>query len=230
MDKKIVFFLLLTLLFIAPKVNAENSPYSQTTNKAYVGSESSRPEFKQKTDMGISKDIMVMRNNLKANPKVEEFKMKISQISDARKKQLIERIDKNISSINTRSTSVMSNSLTRMTNILDNVKTKEATLPSGSNTSALDASIVTATNAITAANLAVTTQSQKQYAATITDASNSAALKTPIMQMYSQFKTDITATYKTVLAAKLAVAKTVTELYKLIGEEKSATSAAVLTQ
>lgn len=230
MDKRLLIFIFLPLFFITSKAYAQNSQYYQPP-QTRNGTESSKPNFRMPSGtMTNTKDIMTLKNNLN-NPKVLEFKSKLSQIKDSRKKQIAEKIDTNISTINTRSTTTMNNALTKMTNILNNIKAKEATVATGgANTAALDASITTATAAITTAQAAVTSQSQKQYTATITDASNSATLKSPFSQMFLQFKTDIMATFQTVLTAKMSVTKAAVELNKLIGgpAPQASSNAAVL--
>ncbi len=215
MNKKLLVFAFLPLLFITSTAYAE-TPQNMMYARQNVGSESSKQNF-GKTN-GEFKNMMMQKMDLKNNPKFAEFKAKISQISDARKKQVAERIDLNITNLNTKSTTSLNNSLTRLTEVLNNIKTKQSTIATtGANLVPLSTAISNAETAINNAKAAVTTQSQKQYTADIPNASNSATLRSPFSQMLLQFKQDIMNTRQSVLSAKEAVVKAAIELNKLMG-------------
>lgn len=147
--------------------------------------------------------------------KLQDFREKIKTIRDTRKKQLVLRIDDRIATSNANLTNKMSEALKRMSFFLTNLATKSSALKaSGKDTTALDAAIANAQTAITTAQAAVDTQKAKTYTAEITDDS---LLKGAIGQMVSGFRLDIMATYKTVIDAKQAVMKAVSELAQLNG-------------
>lgn len=155
--------------------------------------------------------------------KRQEFKDRIAQIKDTRKKMIAERIDNNIATRNTRLTDKMEKALERLSNHLGKFEDRAAALKdAGKNTAAVESAIAAADAAITAAQSAVDAQSQKVYTATITDDST---LGSTISQMFQQFRQDIMATHATVKTAKEAVVKVLQELAKISGE-KAATSSA----
>jgi hypothetical protein len=158
--------------------------------------------------------------------KMQTFREQIQTIKDVRKKMLVERIDDRIATADARLTSKMTAALTRMSAILAKIKTKGAVLKAqGKDTTALDAAIAAAETAIANAQSAVDTQAAKTYTATIGD---DATLKNTIGQMVSGFRLDIMATYKTVIDAKQAVMKALSELAKLGGVGDTATGSGAL--
>jgi hypothetical protein len=145
----------------------------------------------------------------------DDFKAKISAIKDERKKMVVGKIDDHVASANARLTSKMSNTLTRLTDILNKFKERASALKTGgANTAALDSAIAAAEAAIASAQTKVTTQADKTYTANIT---TDAALRFVIGNMISQFRLDISATHKSVVDAKQAVVKVLSELAKLGG-------------
>ncbi len=160
--------------------------------------------------------------NLRKNENIDAFKKRVSEIRDAKKKEIVERIVLKINESNTSLTGKMLVGLDKMTTIIADTTTKSAVLKSGGkDTSALDLSIQQASSAIKSAKDAATTQSQKEYSANITSDST---LKTDIGKMVSTFRTDIKATHSLVSQARTAVLKTNVELKKLINEGEIPTS------
>ncbi len=158
---------------------------------------------------------------------LQRFREQIQTIKDERKKLLVEKIEDHIATSNARLTTKMKNALSRMSAILQDIKVKAAgQKAAGKDTTALDNAIAAAETAIANAQAAVNTQSQKEYTTTISD---DTGLKGVIGQMVSQFKIDLTATYKTVVDARQAVANVIMELAKLggIGNTFNASSSAI---
>ena len=204
MSKKLILFLFLLVLVSPLQVFAqtESTPSFPQNIK----------EIRQKALSGIKTER-------------EEFKEKIAQIKDARKKNLVERISNNITNSNTKLTSKMAQALTRMENILTNLKNKSTVFKAaGEDTAALETAIAEAGQAITTAQSAVNTQAQKEYAETISDEN---ILRSVIGKMVSQFRLDISTTHKTVVDAKQAVSKAISEAAKLggVGESNATKSA-----
>jgi len=158
---------------------------------------------------------------------MQRFRDEIKTIKDERKKALVQRISDRISEINTRLTTRMTNSLNRMTALLTNLKTKSSELKTaGKDTAALDAAITSAETAITNAQALVNSQSQKTYSA---DIISDTSVKSPIAQMFSQFKIDILAAYNAVVSARQAVANALSEHAKLEGGTNTATGSATIS-
>ena len=119
----------------------------------------------------------------------------------------------------------MNTALDRIAAVLDKIKTKsQEAQGAGQDTTALNAAIANADTAITNARSAVQTQSQKAYTSNIS--SGSADLKSPISQMFQQFRADMLNTHNLVLEAKKAVVTAAQELAKLKGETPTATGSA----
>jgi len=144
----------------------------------------------------------------------QDFKDKLAQIKDARKQTLVNKIDTRIETINTNRTQAMSKSLTQLSAILDRVVSKSATLTPAPT---MD-KVTLAKEKLSAAQTAVTAQAAKQYVISIT---NDSTLKTDVMTTLTTFRTDITATHKTVLDAKQAV---IDAIKSLEPEEKTSTT------
>lgn len=156
----------------------------------------------------------------------ESFHEQLSLIKDARKKTIAQRVNTGITNANKNRTNMMSAALDRFTNIISELSSKSATLKTqGKDTTALDAAITNAQTAITTATGMVGTQKAKTYSAEITDDST---LGNAIRQMVLQFKTDITATYQSVLTAKKAVVAAMLEMVKLTSSTE--TKATVVNQ
>lgn len=179
----------------------------------------------------IRSQLLQTREMLKSKILQERnlFKEKVAALKDQRKKTIVERVDERIPEINSNRTTQMSNALARMNDILDRISTKAAALKAqGKNTTALDQAITTARNAITTSQTAVNTQAGKTYTISITTEDT---LKTTVGATLKQLTTDLQATHKTVIAAREAVRKAITELAKLggvraEGSTKTATEAA----
>jgi len=160
-----------------------------------------------------------------------EFKAKLEEISDSNKQTIVEKIDTQITSLNTSQTASWMQALTKMESVLSRISAQAATLKAqGQNTAALETSIANAQTAITTAKAAVNTQASKEYIITITSES---ALRTNVGSTVSQFKTDSKTTKQTVIAARIAVVKAFAELVKLTGasiEEHASSSGTMHTQ
>lgn len=152
-----------------------------------------------------------------------EFKQRISEIKDQRKRVITERIDNKIVNANARMTNKMTETLNKLNRILDSIQERAGNLSSaGHDTTALNNAIAQAQTAIAEAQSAVDAQAAKEYTATITD---EATLRNAIGQMVSGFRLDIQGVHKKVVDAKQAVMKAISELAKLRGERTATESA-----
>lgn len=152
----------------------------------------------------------------------EEFKTKLEELRNGRKKEIIERLDARISQVNTNRMVKISDSLDRLQTILNSVSSKSATLTSTDKT-LLTQAIADAQEALDEAQTAVDTQAEKDYVFTITDDSQ---LRVSIGTTVSQFTRDMRDTHKKVVEAKQAVKKTAMYYNRLKNGEKEATDSA----
>lgn len=167
----------------------------------------------------LKQKINVLKNDRAG--KIEEFKARLAQIKDERKKELAQRIANKIENSNKRLTDKMTRALERLSTILNKIGDKEAALKAkGEDTTNLKNAIVNAKTAIDEAKQAVSEQAAREYSAELADDS---LLKAAIGRMVSSFRLDIVSAHKTVIAAKQAVSKAISELAKLGGVRKNAT-------
>lgn len=144
------------------------------------------------------------------------FKQRLAALKDQRKKNVVDKVDQKLSTVNKNRTDHMGDVLDRLSGILDKISEKAALLKNqGKNTASLDTAIANARTAITTAQTAVTAQAAKEYIAQIADETT---LKTTVGTTVSQLQSDLLATRKTVIDARMAVLNAAMELAKLRGE------------
>lgn len=133
----------------------------------------------------------------------EEFKTKILEIKDQRTKEVVERVDGRLNTVNANRTAALTKHLDRMSSILVRIENRVAKKRSdGVDTSAVDKAVVEAQSAIDTAKEAVTSQASKEYIVTITDETK---LKIDVKSAFDQFKSDMEATLLTIKQAKEAL-------------------------
>lgn len=153
----------------------------------------------------------------KFQAKREAFQQKISTIKDERKRQLVERIDTKMNTVNTNRTNKMSENLEKLVNILDGIKEKAASAKeNGKNTNTVDTVIAKAETAIQNAKTAVQTQAGKEYVITITS-TGSGQLKNSVGITTKQLQADLSASHKLMVLVKQAVQQAHMELSKVLG-------------
>ena len=151
----------------------------------------------------------------KAAAKREALKTKIQTLKDEKKKEVVERLNTKLTTVNANRTTNMSEILAKLNEILGKVTTKAADAKTqGKDTSVVDAAVSAAKDALTKAETAITTQAGKDYTLTIT---TETALKNTVGQTTSQMQVDLKATHATVVETKRAVSLAATELRKLLG-------------
>lgn len=193
MRSKIVSFLLafIILLVLPFVVYAQDTPQSRVQNR---------------------KDAVAQRKEA-AQQKKEEFKTRLQTIRDERKKATVERIDTKIANMNKNHTERFVTVLNKLQSVLDRVSQKTAQARTNDkDTTSAEAAIASAQAAIEAANAAVSAQAAKSYAIQI---SNEATLRNSVGTTTSQFRKDLKDVHKTVVEAKQAVQKALSELAKV---------------
>lgn len=171
-------------------------------------------------------NIQQIRQNTETQLKAqrEAFQEKLATIKDTRRKILVDQIQTKLSSASANRTNAMSENLQKLSTILENIQNRaNEAKANGKDTTAVDAAVVKAQAAIQKAQTAVTAQSGKTYIITIT-ATSSAGLKAGVGIKTKEFRTDLTATYQLMVAAKQAVAQAHMTLAKIIGTPKEPTS------
>ena len=179
----IIFF---AFAFFVPVANA----ITQTA------SDSSRPKLK-----------------MKLQEKRAEFKEKLEQLKDTRKKQIAKRADEKLAKVNQNSTERMNSAIEKLETLLEKFATRAAAQKTeGKDTAEVDAAIVAAKDAIADAKEAVVTQAAKVYTA---DLSDEGTLKNTFGQAMSDLRKDLKATHDVVKLAKEKVMDVARALAKL---------------
>jgi hypothetical protein len=129
--------------------------------------------------------------------KRDEFRTRIQEIKDQKKKVLIERIDARLAEVN-------KNQTARFTEVLNILQTFLDKINKSAIGTSIQASIATTQTTIDAARTAVEIQANKSYIMTISDDS---ALKVNAGTTVSQFRQDLTDVYKLVIDSKQALRK-----------------------
>lgn len=152
-----------------------------------------------------------IRKELQA--KRDEFKQKIKTLKNEKKKTAAERIDENLTKINTKRTDQMNKDLDRLRSVLDKISSKTADLKTGgADVSTTETAITAADTAIQTAKDKVSEQADKAYIAQITDEST---LGQSISKVVQQLKSDLLIVHQAVLDAQKAVRNAAHELAKL---------------
>lgn len=223
MDKKIIFGVIIFLFAFSTNAYAQTPTTSAEANITPTATRAPiRQQLNNIKDAAKEKvDAMRALNE----EKMQSFKDKIAAIKDTNKKTIVERINNNITAKNAKFTGSMNDTLMRLETIIEKLKERSANITAqGKDASALDAAIASAESAITSAKTAVTAQSEKTYTANFT---TDAGIRSAISQMVTQFRKDITATFKLVTAAKQAVMKALSEASKVRGDKTATDSAKI---
>lgn len=242
----LIFFLSLTLL--------PNTAYGQSTDSATLETKPSsvrermaaekqklqenREEIRASKEAAIKEkreDLMekIQQKRAEAQQKFQAkraaLQQKIASIKDEKKRQLVERIDNKLSTVNNNRTNQMTQNAEKLSNILDDIKEKASTAKeNGKNTNTVDTAITKAETAIQNAKTAVQTQASKEYVITIT-ATGSGQLKSSIGATTKQLQADLSTSHKLLVAAKQAVQQAHMELSKVLGIPVAPTSTSSAT-
>lgn len=222
MKKGIIFlliFLIVPFVALAQTTTIEPSPQESpsVTGSVRQNLQERREDLQQKFEDRM-KELQTRKEQLQEQFKAqrESFKEKLQTIRDLRKQQITEKVDKSLANINQRRTDHFNKILAKLNEILGRIQSKAAELKAaGKNTAALDAAITAASNAISTAQTAVSDQSAKDYAPTITTDNG---LKNAVGTVFKQLQTDLAVTRQTVAKARDAVKTAALELRKLMPE------------
>ena len=178
------FCITTSLLILSPLANAEN-----------------RIELRATIVQTNQETRITNREERKENR--EEFKAKLAELKDENKKEVVERIDTRLTTLNTNMTDHFNKVLARLTEILNKIETRTNTAKTnGKDTSAVEAAIVSARTAISTAQAAVTTQKGKTYVITINTEST---LRSDVSTVVQSLRTDLKALKEVVQSARKAV-------------------------
>ena len=161
--------------------------------------------------------VSAVREEMKTKMQEERntFKEQVNKLKDQNKQTVVTNVTDRFQTINTNQTDRMSQGLTTLGSILDRLTAKVSELKaSGKDTTTVDAAITAAQTAISTAQTAVTTQAGKSYIPTIT---TDTTVGQNVSTVFTQLKTDLQTTQKSVVAAKEAVLTVAQELAKIEG-------------
>lgn len=229
-NKQVVFVLIFFLSFTL----LPNTAYGQSTDSAALETKPSsirermvaEKQKLQEKRTAIQENREEIRASREAVMQAKRiaFQQKVAAIKDEKKKQLIERIDTKMNTVNTNRTNRMLENLEKLVNILDGVREKSALAKeNGKNTGSVDTAIVKADTAIQNAKTAILAQAGKEYVITII-ATGSGQLKSSVGATTKQLQADLSASHKLLVAAKQAVQKAHMELSKILGVPVAPTS------
>lgn len=147
---------------------------------------------------------MIMEKRKEAKEKFqaerEAFQEKLKEIKETRKQNILERVDEKINSLNERHMTRLDNYLARMLTVLEKIEEKAADVTGDS--SALDAAIIKAKDAIETAQAAVEEQAGKDY---IVEFDDETELGTQVRSLFATFKSDVKEVHQLVKDAHKAV-------------------------
>lgn len=219
--KQAAFLIIIFLSFII----AQTEVLAQSTTSAALN-----------TKGGIKEQFIQQKRidaQQKFKAKREAFQQKVATIKDEKKRQLIERIDNKLSTVNTNRTNQITENLEKLVKILGNIQEKTTTAKeNGKDISSVTAAITKAQTAIDNAKTAVQTQAGKEYVITIT-ATGSGQLKNSVGITTKQLQADLSITHKLMVAAKQAVQQAHLALTKVLGipvTKQGTSSATAVTQ
>lgn len=152
----------------------------------------------------------------------ENFKNKLAEIKDARKRMVVEKIDAKIAERNNVRTSEMLKNIEKMQGIVSRVRQKISILESSANKTACETALNSADLTLTSIKDAVTTQAGQTYVLQIT---TEQVLGQTVNQLILSYKTDIKALFQKVVTAKEITLNTVVTCKPLLLERSATVSA-----
>ncbi len=207
-------------------VQIANETTNTTTNVSIEGSASGRntQEIKNRID-----DVLKQRKALEVDFKArrqlledeirrkrEEFKSKIATIKDERKKQVVNNLDQNISSRNSKWVEHWNKFLVKLTEILGKIKTRtDEAAAKGKDVTLVRTAISAAEKAIADAQALVNAQSGKTYVFNI---SSEETLSSDVRSTVTQFKSDVQSVMTLMNTARKAVNDVYGVLKTVVGE------------
>lgn len=215
MIKKIIFLFTIVLFVLVPHTSAETGLSSSSAKPQFLNQEQMRLKENAKIFAQESKDnaneLKKMREQFMQ--KREEFKVQMKGLRDQRKKLIVERVDKRLTTINHNAVQRMNESITKLEALLEKFSAQTTKLKlDGQNTTEVDAAITKAESSIQSAKDAVAAQDAKEYAADLTDEQR---LKISYGETMSLLRKDLKVVHDTVKTAKQSVIDVARALAKL---------------
>jgi chromosome segregation ATPase len=154
-----------------------------------------------------------------AKKKIEENRTKLQEklkgIKDEKKKQAVEKADKQLADLNTNRLEHFSSVVTQIEKVLQNITSREAKAEAaGKDVAVVKADVTAAQAAIAAARAAIVTQSAKTYVLAI---GQEATLRTDVDKSRKALAADLKVVEGAVKAAHEAIKKAATDLAKIQG-------------
>lgn len=148
--------------------------------------------------------------------KREEVKANIQKMRDTRKKQVVDRVQERLNSVNERRTEHFLNVLDRLLTVLDKIASRtEKAKAEGKDVASIETAVASARTAISSAESAVNTQKARVYQIAVTD---DASAKGEVDAAVKQMHADLQATQDTVAAAREAVHNVYQQIKALVGQ------------
>jgi len=221
-NKKIALYLLsIFFFFLVNVVKAQDvttpTPVLDFNQEAITPKANLKNELRQQ----IKKEVETKIKSAK-----DEFRRKINEFKDAKKKQIVERINNRLSTINKKRIEHFLRVLNRLEAILQKIKTRTSQAKAnGKDVYKVETAISSAQIALDSAKTAVNDQAKKEYTINI---NTETTAKNDVGAAVSGLQNDLMNTMRLVIDARHAVYKAATELVKVIGESalKSSTQSA----
>jgi DNA primase catalytic subunit len=212
--RKIIYLALpFALLFFASTANAQNAN-TQNTNTRNANTARNTEQIDAATKLRQQMELIQQQKKTATSPgtangiltatqiQKQEFREKLAEIKDAKKKTLTEKIDAKIEEINKKQTAKFLENLTNIQMFLDKIKQQQTT------GSKLSENIAIAQLTIDFAKSQVNAQAEKIYVITIKDETT---LKQNVGKIVAQFRSEMAEVHKLVMEAKWTVQKLNTE-------------------
>lgn len=224
-NKSIFLFILLIFTVLAPLASAQTN---STTDSARLESIKERLMVRKIAREDLQR-LMLMKKDARSSEiqaKRDEFKTKLAELGDQRKKLTVERIDTRLSTINENGVQRFSLAIEKLEKLLDKFSQRvQVAKNEGKNTTEAEGAVTTAELAINDAKEAVATQSAKDYTVEIVDETT---LKNTVGQQVSSLEHDLKAVFATVKTAKQKVMDVARAVAKLRSTEKISTPSATV--
>ena len=225
MIRRSIFIAALTLIVgIIPVAAAPNTAQGLRA-EAEVSRAAAREATKQRWEE-LKTNREAKREEIKAQvqAKRKEVKANVQKMRDARKKQVVERVQAKLNDVNARRTEHFLKVLERLSTVLDKIVSRtEKAKAEGKNVTSIETAIATARTAIASAESAVNTQKAKTYEITVT---NDTTARNDAGATVKQMQEDLRAVQDTVQIARNAVQNVFKEIKTIVGSSARTTPSA----
>jgi hypothetical protein len=183
------------------------TPYVDTRHMTKLDIEAFKAQIKKEQE----------QSKTELETKKTKFKEELQVINDARKKEILQRLETNFKTINDKRVAQMTEQLGKLQQILDKVIARAiAAKQTGKNTTNVDAMTLQCQTNITAAQAAVTAQSGHTYTIEI---STESEVKSNVGTTRQTFELDMKSVNTAMKKARSCLYDAITELAKISGEK-----------